>query len=106
MKRVASVIGVGPDDIEEYERHHREVWPGVLAQLTRGNIRNYSIYRFGETLFAYFEYTGDDYDADMALIAADPETQRWWSVVNPLQRPFGGLPAGQWTELPELFHHD
>ena len=77
MKRIASVIAVASSDIEAYEQLHREVWPGVLERLSSSNIRNYSIYRHGELLFSYMEYVGEDYDVDMALIAADPITQRW-----------------------------
>lgn len=107
MKRVASVIGVKPEHREEYERYHAAVWPSVLAQLTASNIRNYSIYRHGDLLFAYYEYIGDDYEADMAAMAADPETQRWWSVQEPLQSPVDDRAEGEWwKELPEIFHLD
>jgi L-rhamnose mutarotase len=33
--------------------------------------------RLGDLLFAYYEYTGDDYAADIAAIAADLTTQQW-----------------------------
>ena len=107
MKRVASVIGLKAENREEYERYHAAVWPTVLARLTASNIHNYSIYRHGELLFSYFEYTGDDYDADMAAMAADPETQRWWAVQEPLQSPLEDRAEGEWwKELPEIFHLD
>ncbi len=107
IRRIASVIGVAAEHREEYERYHAAVWPGVLAQITRSNIRNYSIYRYGELLFSYYEYVGDDYEADMALMAEDPETQRWWSVQEPLQRPVDDRADGEWWhELPEVFHQD
>lgn len=107
MRRFASVIGVPPENREEYERYHAAVWPGVLAQITRSNIRNYSIYRYGELLFAYYEYVGDDYEADMAAMAADPETKRWWAVQEPLQSPVPDRRDGEWWhELPEVFHLD
>ena len=38
-------------------------------------------------LFAYFEYVGDDFAADMAKMAADPMTQDWWKFTDPLQEP-------------------
>jgi L-rhamnose mutarotase len=107
MKRVASVIGLPAENRDEYERLHREVWPGVQAQISRSNIRNYSIYRFGEVLFSYFEYVGDNYEADMAAMAADPTTQEWWAVCSPLQRPFDERAESEWwMQLPELFHQD
>ena len=107
MKRVASVIGLAPENREEYERYHAAVWPAVLARLTASGIHNYSIYRHGELLFSYFEYTGDDYEADMAAIAADEATKRWWAVQEPLQRPLESRAPGEWwQELPEIFHTD
>jgi L-rhamnose mutarotase len=107
MKRVASVIGLPPENRAEYERYHAAVWPSVLAQLERSGIRNYSIFRHGDLLFSYFEYVGEDYEADMAAMAADPETQRWWALQEPLQQPLPDRAAGEWwKELPEVFHTD
>lgn len=107
MKRVSSVIGLPAENAAEYERLHREVWATVQEQISRSNIRNYSIYRFGEVLFSYFEYVGDDFDADMAAMAADPATQEWWAVCSPLQRPFDERSEGEWwMQLPELYHQD
>lgn len=105
MKRVASVIGLPAENVEVYERLHAAVWPEVLARLSASNVSNYSIYRYGDLLISYFEYTGDDYDADMAAMAADPATQRWWAVCEPLQRPVTDRAEGEWwRELPEVFH--
>ncbi|NJC23820.1 L-rhamnose mutarotase [Arthrobacter pigmenti] len=105
MKRIASVIGLPAEHAAEYEALHAAVWPNVLARIAESNIRNYSIYRYGELLFSYFEYVGTDYDADMARMAEDPATQRWWAVCGPLQRPVAERGEGQWWhELPEVFH--
>jgi len=107
MQRYASVIGVKPEGIEEYERLHANTWPEVLATIYAANIRNYSIYRFENTLFAYFEYVGDDYAADMTALAADEETRRWWSLTDAMQEPHPDRPAGAWwLDLPEIFHTD
>ena len=69
MQRYASVIGMKPEHREEYERLHADVWPDVLKQIYQSNIRNYSIYRYGELLFSYFEYVGEDFEGDMAKMA-------------------------------------
>jgi L-rhamnose mutarotase len=105
--RLASVIGLPAENAGEYERLHAEVWPGVLERLRASHMTNYSIYRHGDLLFSYLEYTGDDLDADNAAIAADAVTREWWAVCEPLQRPLPDRPLGQWwTPLPELFHLD
>ena len=61
MQRFGQVIGVKPERYQEYVAAHAAVWPGVLARIRDSNIRNYSIYSFGDRLFAYFEYVGDDF---------------------------------------------
>jgi L-rhamnose mutarotase len=107
MQRYASVIGMPTANQEEYERLHAAVWPEILAKIKEVNIQNYSIYRFGEVLFSYYEYTGTDYAADMAKMAADPKTQEWWSICEPLQRPIETRAEGEWwASIPEVFHVD
>ena len=69
MQRIAQIVQIKEKDIPEYERIHADVWPGVLATIESCNIRNYSIYRYNNLLFAYMEYHGADYEADMEKIA-------------------------------------
>ena len=69
MLRIAETIRLRPERREEYLALTGEVWPGVEAALRAAQIRNYSIFIRGDTLFAYHEYHGDDFDADLAPIA-------------------------------------
>ena len=73
----------------------RRAWPGVLEQIRRSNIRNYSIFREGRSCSRYFEYVGDDFEADMAAMAADPETQRWWALTDAMQEPLPDREPGR-----------
>ena len=52
MKRIASVIGMPPENADVYEELHAAVWPAVLARLSESHVANYSIYRDGEMLFS------------------------------------------------------
>lgn len=107
MQRFGQVVGLDETQAAEYERLHVAVWPGVLATIKACNIQNYSIYRFGGLLFAYYEYVGEDHAADMAKMAADPTTQEWWAIMNPMQRPLPDRTTGDWwLRLPEVFHID
>ncbi|WP_134680558.1 L-rhamnose mutarotase [Paracoccus ravus] len=109
MKRYGSVLGLSEEGKAEYVRLHAEVWPGVLAKISACNIRNYSIFlkEPENLLFSYFEYHGSDYDADMAKMAEDTETQRWWALNMPLQRPLETRAEGEWwAGMREIFHHD
>lgn len=98
MERMGLVIQLKPGTIEEYKRLHAAVWPGVLKQITDSNIRNYSIFlkEPENLLFAYWEYHGSDFAADMKRMAADAETQRWWEVCVPLQQPLETRKDGEW----------
>ena len=107
MKRYGMVIRVRPEKYEEYKRLHAAAWPDVLKMIRECNIRNYSIYEKDGYLFSYFEYVGSDFDADMAKMAADPTTQRWWSFCKPCQQPLASAkPDEWWANMEELFHAD
>jgi L-rhamnose mutarotase len=107
VRRLGAVIALREEDAEEYVALHRDVPEEVLETLRRANMRNYSIFRWGELLFAYLEYAGGDLAADNAMIAADPATQRWWSVVMPMQRTLRTSPEGDWwTPMDEVFRLD
>jgi L-rhamnose mutarotase len=107
VRRFGQVIRVRPERIPEYEELHAEPWPGVLDMIRAANVRNYSIFRHGNLLFAYFEYVGTNFEADMARMAADPTTQEWWKLTDAMQEPFEERPPGAWwLTIPEVFHTD
>jgi len=107
MKRYGMVCGIKPDSIEEYKKLHAAVWPDVLKMIQRCNISNYSIYLKDDLLFSYFEYSGDDFEADMKIMAADPVTQQWWDVCMPCQEPLETRKEGEWwADMEEVFHCD
>ena len=47
-------------------------------------------------MFAYWDYVGTDFAADMAAIAADPTMKDWWAVCGPCQVPFETRRKGEW----------
>jgi L-rhamnose mutarotase len=106
-RRVGAVVKLRADHEERYRQLHREVWPGVLDMLRAAHVTNYTIFFRDGMLFSYLEYTGDDYAADMARIAADPTTQEWWALTSPCQEPLGTAAPGEvWAPGEELFHLD
>ncbi|KPB00833.1 L-rhamnose mutarotase [Ahrensia marina] len=109
MQRMGMVIGLKPEKIAEYKKLHADVWPGVLSKIKDCNISNYTIFlREPENLLVgYWEYHGDDFEADAAKMAADPETQRWWDVCMPCQAPLETRKQGEWWAMMEdVFHLD
>lgn len=112
VERYGMVIGIKPDKIAAYKELHAAAWPGVLAKIRECHIRSYSIYlreveKGQHLLFSYFEYTGGDLAADMAKMAADPETQRWWRETDPCQVPIPTRGDKEfWSRMDEVFHTD
>ncbi|WP_180900040.1 L-rhamnose mutarotase [Martelella soudanensis] len=107
MQRIGMVIGLNADKVAEYKKLHANVWPDVLEMIKACSIQNYTIFlREPENLlFSYYEYTGDDYEADQAKMAADPKTQEWWSVCMPCQKPLDTAKEGEWwIEMEDVFH--
>jgi len=109
MQRMGMVIGLNADKVAEYRELHANVWPGVLKMIIACHIRNYSIFlkEPENLLFGYWEYHGEDFEADAARMAADPETQRWWDVCMPCQAPLDTRKDGEWWAMMEdVFHLD
>ena len=105
--RFGQVIKVKPEKLAEYKKWHANPMPGVNEMIKECGLKNYSIYSRGEYLFTYFEYEGEDFDADMAKMAADPATQKWWDVVKPLMSPLPDRAEGEfWSDMEEIYHLD
>ncbi|MGO9110937.1 MAG: L-rhamnose mutarotase [Thermoguttaceae bacterium] len=111
-QRYGSVIGLRAEKLAEYKKLHAAIWPEVAKRIEKANIRNYSIYLRklpdgNLYLFSYFEYVGDDFQADMAGMAADPSTKKWWKLTDPCQQPLADRKPGEWwASMEEVFHQD
>jgi L-rhamnose mutarotase len=107
VKRVGMVIGVRAEKIEEYKALHADSNPGVRDLLNKYHMHNFSIYlhkikgKYYE--FGYYEYTGDDYEGDMAKLDAEPRTKEWLAVCDPMQIPLEGK---SWVQMEEVYHND
>lgn len=111
VRKFGGVIGLRDDMAVRYRELHANVWPGVLNRLRKSHISNFSIYVTEldgkQYLFSYYEYEGDDYEADMQAISDDSETQRWWKETDPCQfkLPNRG-DSHNWTQMERVFFMD
>ena len=109
-QRHAWITGLKPEMAARYRELHAHPWPSVNRMLKECRIQNFSIHQReieGKLyLFAYLEYTGRDFEADMKRMAADPETQRWWKETDPCQIPLPDAAAkGQiWADMTEVYY--
>jgi L-rhamnose mutarotase len=95
IKHVGSLIKVRPEYEERYIILHKHTFPGVLSQIHKVNIRNYSIFLLNGILFSHYEYIGQDYENDMKAIA-DETTKEWWKLTDPMQEPLSTRKPGEW----------
>ncbi len=109
VQRYAWVTGLRSEKAARYEELHAHPWPAVLRKIKESHIRNFSIHEREingrKYLFAYLEYTGNDFAGDMKKMAADPETRRWWKETDPCQQPLSDAAAkGKiWSDTKEVF---
>jgi L-rhamnose mutarotase len=105
VQRHGQVIRLKKGARKEYVQQHRRVWPEVLARIKACRIERYSIFLKDDLLFAYFEYSGSDFERDMRRMAEDPKVQEWWSLMEPLQDPLPSRREGEWwANMEEVFH--
>lgn len=105
MQRFGQTIRLKPEGAAEYIKLHANAWPAVLRMIKECNISNYSIFLKDNVLFSYFEYIGRDFHSDMAKMAADDITQKWWDVVKPLMDPLETRKSGEfWADMEEIFY--
>ena len=107
MQRFGSVIMLNEEKKDVYFELHANPWPEINKMISECNIKNYSIYYKDGYLFSYFEYHGVDYASDIAKMAADPMTQKWWDLCKPCQKPLETNREGEWwAEMQEVYHLD
>ena len=107
-KRVGMVIGIKPEVIDEYKKLHADENAGVRDLLTIANMENFSIFihQFDDGnyyLFGYYEYTGDNFEKDMAEIAIKDRNIAWLKVCDPMQIPFEG--KNSWSEMEQVYYN-
>ena len=105
MKRVCQVIGLKPECYEKYKNLHDHIWPHIVERLRERNIRNYTIFYLDGKLTAYFEYVGNDFEADMAIQEDDIERQ-WQEQCIAMQSSADGADTIRWLPQEVLFHMD
>lgn len=107
MKRVAFMLRVKEDKIEEYKEHHKAVWPEMLDALRRTGWHNYSLFmREDGILFGYFE-TPDSFQSAFDGMAQEEVNARWQEFMAPYFEALGGArPDEMMLELEEVFHLD
>lgn len=80
MTRVAWTARLRPDKVDAYVKAHADVWPDVVEAIRAAGIRDYSIWLWGDRVFA--QYETDDHEASLQMEAAAEATQRWRALMR------------------------
>jgi len=111
VQRFGQVIGLKAEKMDYYNELHANPWPEINDLLKKSHVQNYTIYEVdldGKLyLFAYYEYTGDDFEGDMATMAKDPKVIEWWAETDPCQIRLPGTPEDeQWFTMKPVYRLD
>ena len=104
MKRFTLYSDLKPEKVEDYIKLHAKPWPELMALLESCHIHHYSISLKGTQVFTYYEYTGDDYEADMLRMDESEVMKRWWTFSKPcfLKHDIGHY----YDDLQEVFYKE
>jgi L-rhamnose mutarotase len=76
MERACFVMQLHPGQQDEYERRHDEIWPAMVDALRTAGFSIYTLFRRGDSVYAYVECHPDRATAFAAMAATDVD-QRW-----------------------------
>jgi L-rhamnose mutarotase len=108
VKRIGMVVGLRPEKMGEYKAVHADSHAGVRDLLSKYHMEKFSIYlhqiegKWYE--FGYYEYTGDDYDGDMAAMGEEPRIKKWLSMTDPMQMPLSG--ENSWSIMEQVYYNE
>lgn len=109
MKRVGMIVEIKPECLAEYRRLHADGHPGVRDLLQKYHLRNFNIFlqqlpdgKWYE--FAYYEYAGRDFEADLAALDREQRNIEWHKVCDPMQAPLPG--SSGWTEMELIYFNE
>jgi len=94
-----------PGLIEEYEAHHRAVWPEILQSLAASGILSMEIYRLQNRLCMVMEVSdGFTFERKAAADASNERVQAWEALMWRYQQAVpGGPPGAKWRLMERIF---
>ena len=107
MKRFCFALDLKDDArlIAEYETHHKQVWPEIIASIKDSGIVALDIYKTGNRLFMIIDTT-DSFSLQEKAIAdnANPKVQQWEALMWKYQQALPHANAGEkWILMENIF---
>ena len=101
MQRVAFLIRVKPEKLDEYRQLHNPIWPELAAELKAAGIRNYTLWLHPDgSEFGYLEC--ENWQSSCDYLATSEVHTRWQELMQDyLATPVDSASGGQPVELLE-----
>lgn len=112
IQRFGQVNLIKPAEIELFEGLQKTISSEVMEKLNKAHIHNFSLYLKDlddstNSVFCYFEYTGDDFNSEMKILRKNPVIQKWKNSVE--HTPIVDiLPCSEskfWDRMEEVFYY-
>ena len=107
MKKYCLTLDLKNDQqlIQQYEEHHRAVWPEIIQSIKDAGIINMEIYRLGARLFMTME-VNDDFSFEKKAEADrnNQKVQDWEELMWKYQQPLPeALKGEKWMLMNKIF---
>lgn len=91
--------------IQQYEEHHKAVWPEIIQSIKESGIRKMEIYRLGNRLVMMMEV--DNYfsfEKKAAMDEGNAKVQEWEELMWKYQQPLAEAGIGEkWMLMNKIF---
>ena len=104
MKRYYLALDLKDDPalIEEYERHHRHVWPEIRESILDSGISRMELYRVHNRLFMVLEAEDDfSFERKAGMDSSNPVVEKWEELMWTYQQPMPWAAEGEKWQLME-----
>ena len=103
-QRYGMAVRLKDEKRDYYIEKHANVWPEVLDELKKINVKNYSIFLKEDFMFGYLEYDGDSFDKDMAQMQNIPIVEKWTKLMIDCFNPFpNNENNNSWVMMDQIF---
>lgn len=94
-----------PELIQQYEEHHKAVWPEVIASIKESGIENMEIYRFGTRLFMIMDVNEQfSFEQKAAADKGNKKVQEWEELMWEFQEALPEAAKGEkWVLMDKIF---
>ena len=94
-----------PQLIEEYKRHHQNVWPEITQSIRSAGIEDMEIYFVGTRLFMIMEVNDAfSFEEKARADRSNPKVQEWEKLMWKFQEPLPqASPGEKWMLMERIF---